>query len=88
MPGKSKKRRPHYKKPVRQQHTAPAMQSAATTPEAKAAAIVKPAANPKVQGYKPATTAEYPFFTSELKRIAVISVIIIAILVILAIVIN
>jgi hypothetical protein len=90
MPGKSKHgkgRRPQYKNKIRPQ-TVQTTQSVAGAPGTTAPVVVKTATAPRVPGYTPASAAEYPFFTSELKRIAVITVIILVILVVLALIIK
>jgi hypothetical protein len=99
MPGKSKHgkgRRAQYKNKARQPQTTGVVNSASTTPAAAvptpgkpaAPAMVKPAAPSKAIGYRPATTAEYPFFSSELKRITVLTLILLAVLIILAFIIK
>jgi hypothetical protein len=96
MPAKKPRRgrRPQYKKPAGQPTAAPATHAAAAA-QANAvntapAPVKAPAAKPagKIVAYTPSTTAEYPFFTRELKRITILSVAILAILIILAVVIK
>jgi hypothetical protein len=92
MPGKSKHgkgRRTQYKNRARQPQTAGTVNSALATPagtaqgavKTAAPVMVRPAAPSKAPGYSPATKAEYPFFTSELKRITVLTAILLVILV-------
>lgn len=71
----------------RQPRTAPVSQSASTTAPA-AAVMVKPAPAPKTPGYKPATTEQYPYFVNELKRISILTAVLVVVLIILALVIN
>ena len=91
---KGKPRQPQTTAPaaaaVTSNATAPAgapvgVQAAAGAPKA-AAGLVKPAAPPKSLVYKPATTAEYPYFSSELKRIIILTAAIVIVLIVLAII--
>jgi hypothetical protein len=98
MPGKSKHgkgRRTQFKNKARQPQTAGTVNSASsnaaaapTSVKTAATVIVKPAPPSKAPGYKPATTAEYPFFSSELKRIMVLTLILLVVLIILAFIIK
>jgi hypothetical protein len=95
MPAKSrhgKGKRSQNKNRARQPQTAQAVQTA-NAPAAVGAAPVKTpspvkSSGSKVVSYTPASTSEYPFFTSELKRITVITGIIVVVLVILAFIIR
>src|SRR4030042_5181410 len=95
MPGKSrhgKGKRPHKKKSKIRQHQPVAAQpaqsaaiapGAAVTTGAKSIPVTRaPAASPA------ATTTQYPFFVSELKRIGIITGIIIVVLIILVIILT
>jgi hypothetical protein len=84
MPAKSKKRRPQYNK-AKRQHTAPAAQAAVNSTAAPAA--VKAAVS-KAPVSTAASAAEYPYFSSELKRIAVVTGAILVILIVLAFIIK
>ncbi len=93
MSGKSKHkkgRRPQYRNRVRQQPAASQpVQAAAAAPNTTAPAAVKSAPATKAAPVSTrATTAQYPYFTSELKRIGIISAIIIVILIVLAIILT
>ena len=99
MPGKSKHgkgRRTQYKNKPRQPQTAGTVNSAAAATagtvsaavKPAAPAIVKPAAPSKAPGYSPATTAEYPFFGGELKRIAILTAVLLVVLIVLGIIIK
>jgi hypothetical protein len=100
MPGKSKRgkgKRPQNRNRARQPMT-PSSASAGGTPAPAAAPAVigtasAPARTPKGAAaktlvYSGATTEQYPFFTSELKRIAVITGAILVVLIVLALVIR
>ena len=97
MPGKSKHgkgRRNQFRKPRQAQATAPAASSSATTamsaasvqPEAKP--VNKPVSQAKPQTGKVAAAAEYPYISGELKKIAIITGIIVVIMVILTFVLK
>jgi hypothetical protein len=94
MPGKSKHgkgRRNQYRSKPAQPKAAVTAASSNTAPAAQAAlpaspAMVKPVAPPKTNIYKPATTAEYPYFSSELKRILILTAAIVVVLIVLAII--
>lgn len=93
MPKKSrhgKGRRPQYRNNIRQQQGASqAIQNAVAAPGTPAPAAAKiPAPSKGQSGSTAATAAQYPYFTSELKKIGIISGIIIIILVILAVVLT
>jgi hypothetical protein len=96
MPGKSKHgkgRRNQYRSTPRQPQTAAAVTNNATAQAGAPAAVaapksapglVKPAAPSKSLIYKPATTAEYPYFSSELKRIIILTAAVVVVLIVLA----
>ena len=80
-----KSRRPQYRNKPRQPQTAQAgaATNASTAPAATTSAAPK-ATTAKTIAYTAATTAQYPFFTSELKRIGIITAIILIVLIALA----
>jgi hypothetical protein len=103
MPGKSKRgkgKRPQNRNRVRQPISPSSATTTGTTAPVAAAAVnnasvpsrVPKGAAAKVMAknmvYNGATAEQYPFFTSELKRIAVITGVILVILIILALVIR
>jgi hypothetical protein len=94
MPAKSrhgKGKRPQNRNRARQPQTAQTVQSAATAPAAAVPAPVKavpPRSTAKVVAYTPASTADYPFFSSELKRITITTAVIVVVLVVLAFIIR
>jgi hypothetical protein len=99
MPGKSKRgkgKRPQYRNKARQP-IAPSAANAAATAASPAPAATSTASAParalrgaaaKTLVYSGATVEQYPFFTSELKRIGVITGIIVVVLIILSLVIR
>jgi hypothetical protein len=89
MPGKSKRgkgRRPQYKNNQNRQVAAQPAPATAAASGAAAPAAVKAAPAQKTPVSTAASITQYPFFGSELKRIAIITGIILVILVILVIV--
>jgi hypothetical protein len=99
MPAKSrhgKGKRPQTRNRAAKPQTAGVNQAAATAPAASVPAPAKAVATKavpaksatKVVAYTPASTTEYPFFSSELKRITVITGVIVVILVVLAFIIR
>ena len=91
MSGKSRRRRPKLKnKARRQQAPVQPVRAAATSPGNAAPAA--PVANTPAAKIKPvsagASKAQYPFFTSELKRIGIISGIIIVVLIVLTVILT
>jgi len=94
MPSKSrhgKGKRPQTRNRARQPQTAAVNQSAATAPGASVpvpAKTVPARAASKVVAYTPASAAEYPFFSSELKRITIITAVILVVLIVLALIIR
>jgi len=93
MPGKSKHgkgrraqfrnkpRQPQAAAPVAASPAAPAMPASAVKPEAKP--VAKPVTTAKTQAAKVAAAAEYPYIGSELKKIAIITGIIVVAIIVL-----
>ena len=99
MPGKSKHgkgRRTQYKNRARQPQKAATVNTASTAPAAAVPAAVSPIAPAAVkvatvtraQGYKPGAVAEVPFLISDLKRIALLTLVAVVILVVLVFIIK
>jgi hypothetical protein len=100
MPGKSKHskgKRPQNRNRARQPMAPSAANATGTAAPAAVGTAISPPrtlkgaaskAMSKTLAYSGATTEQYPFFTSELKRIAVITGVLLVVLIVLALVIR
>ena len=99
MPGKSKHgkgRRSQFRNKPRQAQSAAPVTASSPASQTMPAAAVQPAAKPvskpvsqvKTQAGKVAAAAEYPFISTELKKIAIITGIIVVIIIVLTFVLK